>query len=522
MGLSRLAFISFLSFTLSASCDFPSSVSQRILFSCRKSVPQALEAYLEASATYQQHDFSVLRVIAESYLQQSFLSEDTYIRKSAIIGAGLSGSSEALELLSEAIETQDLYEQLLILNAATSQLSKTSDKLLFKGLTASHPVIRLEAAYRLACMKNSKVSDYLYSFIYKLPEEIQNLAATIFLQLETEEADAYIHHLLSSPNNLTRNYVAYLIGEYKQKRFLPTLRSLLTSASPLDQEGALYALGKLEDSGSYPRIKALSSRSNPEVVLAAAQTLLFLEKEEIRLNTALALVHQGCTDPQVLHYLTEILESKVLHRIFLPTHSTGKAIQFWKECTTFPLMSQEDKMRTLAMYRVAEDTILSALLKLPNDAYLPYLERILASQKTILAAKAIAFLSVTAHPQALSLVSKAALTPGDPIIRAYANLALYTMTKDPEKKAVLYRYAEQLIEDTILFTDAENPLPSPSSSYLRYQVSPETRTQLMLAILETLVSSKTDEDIRVFLSLMKKTHYKNIPILSGLLMRIVE
>ncbi|AKC30557.1 HEAT repeat domain-containing protein [Chlamydia trachomatis] len=566
MGLSRLAFIGFLSFTLSASCDFPSSVSQRILFSCQKSVPQALEAYLEASATYQQHDFSVLRVIAESYLQQSFLSEDTHIRKSAIIGAGLSGSSEALELLSEAIETQDLYEQLLILNAATSQLSKTSDKLLFKGLTASHPVIRLEAAYRLACMKNSKVSDYLYSFIYKLPEEIQNLAATIFLQLETEEADAYIHRLLSSPNNLTRNYVAYLIGEYKQKRFLPTLRSLLTSASPLDQEGALYALGKLEDSGSYPRIKALSSRSNPEVVLAAAQTLLFLEKEEealpiltnlcqqkllralytarflsqekgeelllpifynatqeeIRLNTALALVHQGCTDPQVLHYLTEILESKVLHRIFLPTHSTGKAIQFWKECTTFPLMSQEDKMRTLAMYRVAEDTILSALLKLPNDAYLPYLERILASQKTILAAKAIAFLSVTAHPQALSLVSKAALTPGDPIIRAYANLALYTMTKDPEKKAVLYRYAEQLIEDTILFTDAENPLPSPSSSYLRYQVSPETRTQLMLAILETLVSSKTDEDIRVFLSLMKKTHYKNIPILSGLLMRIVE
>lgn len=106
----------------------------------------------------------------------------------------------------------------------------------------------------------------------------------------------------------------------------------------------MYALGKLEDSGSYPRIKALSSRSNPEVVLAAAQTLLFLEKEEealpiltnlcqqkllralytarflsqekgeelllpifynatqeeIRLNTALALVHQGCTDPQVL------------------------------------------------------------------------------------------------------------------------------------------------------------------------------------------------------------------------------
>lgn len=566
MGLSRLILFGLLSLPLSASCDFPPSVSQKILFLCQKSIPQALESYLEASTTYQQHNFSILRLIAKSYLQQSLFSEDAYVRKSAIIGAGLSGSSETLDLLSESIETQDLYEQLLILNAAGNQLGKTSDRLLFKGLTAPHPIIRLEAAYRLACMKNSKVSDYLYSFIHQLPEEIQNLAATIFLQLETEEADAYVHRLLSSPNSLTRNYMAYLIGEYQQRRFLPTLRSLLTSAAPLDQEGSLYAIGKLEDASSYPKIKALSSKSNPEVALAAAQTLLFLGKEdealpilttfcqqelpraiytsrflsqekgealllpifckaikeEIKLNAALALVHLGSVNHLVLSYLTEFLENKILHRIFLPTHSIGKATQFWKEYTALPLLSPEEKARALAMYRAAEDTILSSLLKLPNNAYLPYLERILTSQKTPLAAKAIAFLSVTAHPQALSLVSKAALTPGDPIIRAYANLALYTMTQDPEKKALLYQYAEQLIGDTILFTDEENPLPSPHSSYLRYQVSPETRSQLMLTILETLVSSKTDEDIRVFLSLMKKTHYKNIPILSGLLMRIVE
>ena len=566
MGLSRLIVLGLLSLTISANCEFPPSVSQKILFFCKKSIPQALEVYLEASEAHQHHDFSILRSIAESYLQQSLFSEDAYIRKSAIIGAGLSGSSEFLDLLSEVIETQDIYEQLLILNAAGNQWGKTSDRLLFKGLTASHPVIRLEAAYRLACMKNSQVSDYLYSFIHKLPEEIQCLAATIFLQLETEEADTYIYRLLSSPNSLTRNYIAYLVGEYQQKRFLPTLRSLLTSATPLDQEGALYAVGKLEDFSSYPKIKILSSKSDPEVALAAAQTLLFLgkeedalpilttfcqqshpralytarflsqekgeelllpifcqtTKEEVRLNTALALVHQGCTNHLVLNYLTEVLENKVPHRLFLPSHSIGKATQAWKECATFPILSQEEKIRTLAMYRAAEDTILACLLKLPNNAYLPYLERILASQKTALAAKAIAFLSVTAHPQALSLVSAAALTPGDPIIRAYANLALYTMTKDPEKKAALYPYAEQLIGDTVLFTDTENPLPSPQSSYLRYQVSPETRTQLMLAILETLVSSKTDEDIRVFLSLMKKTHYKNVPILSGLLMRIVE
>ena len=566
MGLPRLALLGLLSLTLSANGDFPPQVSQKILLSCQKSMSQALDAYLEASESYKQHNFSVLRTMAESFLQQSFFSEDPYMRKSAIIGAGLSGSSEALDLLSEAIETQDLHELLLILNAACSQLGKASDRLLFKGLTAAHPIIRLDAAYRLACMKNSKVSDYLYSFIHKLPEEIQNLAATIFLQLETEEADAYIYKLLSSPKNLTRNYVAYIIGEYQQKRFLPSLRNLLTSAAPLDQEGALYALGKMEDASSYPKIKMLSSKSHPEVALAAAQTLLFLgkeeealpiltlfcqqelpqalytsrflsqekgealllpifhrsTKEESKLNAALALVHQGCTNSSVLNYLTEILENNIIHRIFLPSHSTGKAIQFWKECTTFPLKNQEEKARTLAMYYAAEDSILSSLLKLPDDAYLPYLSRILSSQKITLTAKAIAFLSVTAHPQALPMISKAALTPGEPIIRAYANLALYTMTKDPAKKTLLYQYAEQLIVDTVLFTDSENPLPSPHSSYLRYQVSPESRTQLMLAILETLVSSKTDEDIRAFLSLMRKTHYKNIPILSGLLMRIVE
>ncbi|AAD18174.1 HEAT repeat domain-containing protein [Chlamydia pneumoniae] len=568
MGLFHLTLFGLLlcSLPISLVAKFPESVGHKILYISTQSTQQALATYLEALDAYGDHDFFVLRKIGEDYLKQSIHSSDPQTRKSTIIGAGLAGSSEALDVLSQAMETADPLQQLLVLSAVSGHLGKTSDDLLFKALASPYPVIRLEAAYRLANLKNTKVIDHLHSFIHKLPEEIQCLSAAIFLRLETEESDAYIRDLLAAKKSAIRSATALQIGEYQQKRFLPTLRNLLTSASPQDQEAILYALGKLKDGQSYYNIKKQLQKPDVDVTLAAAQALIALGKEEdalpvikkqaleerpralyalrhlpseigipialpiflktknseAKLNVALALLELGCDTPKLLEYITERLVQPHYNETLALSFSKGRTLQNWKRVNIIVPQDPQERERLLSTTRGLEEQILTFLFRLPKEAYLPCIYKLLASQKTQLATTAISFLSHTSHQEALDLLFQAAKLPGEPIIRAYADLAIYNLTKDPEKKRSLHDYAKKLIQETLLFVDTENQRPHPSMPYLRYQVTPESRTKLMLDILETLATSKSSEDIRLLIQLMTEGDAKNFPVLAGLLIKIVE
>lgn len=545
---------------------FSTQTNYKIFCAGQQSTQQALSLYLEALDTHKEHDFVVLRKIAENCLRQSLGSLDPQTREGAIIGAGLARSMETLDILSLAMENPNPTQQLLVLSVLATNPSKTSNELLFKALSSPYPFIRLEAAYQLASLKNTKVVDHLHSFIHKLPEEIRALSAAIFLRLETEESDAYIRELLASSKSTTRNYTALLIGEYQQKRFVPTLRSLLTSASFIDQEGALYALGKLKDGQSYPHIKHILKKDSPDLSLAAAQALIYLGNEEEalpilkqqiqeekpralytgrilsqeegiplllpiflntshaepKLNAGLALLHLGCTHPELIEYFTLWLEAPHYHQIITQSPSQGRATSSWKFTPIILPNEVAERHKLLSVIHHTEEHILELLLRLPHEAFLPYVERILQSQKTNLAAKSILFLSQLPNKQSLDIISKATQLPGEPIIRAYANLALYHLTKDPEQKLLLHQHAHRLIQHSLVFIGTESDTPTPQATHLRYQVTPETRAQLMLDILETLVSTKTHEDIRCFLQLMTQTNTKNLPILSGLLMKMIE
>lgn len=566
MGLPRLILIvgSVVFGSQIALGEFSTQTSYKILQADRTS--HSLSLYLNALQTHEDHDFFVLRKIAENCLRQGLFSSDPQIRKGVIIGSGLANSLETLDILSLAMEDPDPIQQLLVLSSLSSYSGKTSNEILLKALSSPYPMIRLEAAYRLAGFKNIKVVDHLHSFIHKLPEEVRALSAAIFLRLETEESDSYIRELLTSPNSVIRNYTALLIGEYKQKRFISTLRKFLTSASTLDQEGALYSLGKLKDGLSYPHIKRLSKKDSPDLSLAAAQAFIDLGNEEealpilkqqvleerpralytcrslskeegislllpvflsskhgeTQLNAGLSLLHLGCTHPALLEYFISWLEISHTHQTIMLTYSPGRATSSWKFTAIMLPDNPSERSRVLSFIHNTEEYVLNLLLQLPNDAFLPYVNRMIRSQKTNLAAKTIAALSQKPQKYSLDILSQAAQLPGEPIIRAYADLALYHLTKEPQYKKLLHKHAIHLVHQTFLFIDTESNTPQPQSTYLRYQVAPEAKAQLMLDILETLVSTKTHEDIRFLIQLMIQTNPKNLPVLSGLLMKMIE
>lgn len=545
-------------------CSFSPSIHHRILCASQKSPQEALALYLEAFPSHATHDFSLLRKIGENGLKIGMRSQDSYIRKNSIIGTSLVGSTESLELLLQAIDVEDPLQQLLILSSLSTHLGDAVEGLLFKAMQSPYPMIRLEAAYRLASMKQIQVIDYLHAFIHQLPEEVQALSAAIFLRLETEESDTYIRDLLTSKKSTIRNYTALLIAECGQKRFLPTLRNLLTSALPLDQEGAVYALGKLKDGRSTPMLQKALEKGLPNLSLAVAQTFLFLGDEEaalpiiqqqvqegnpravytarflskklgealllpifrqtqnseLQLNAALALLQLNSHDPALADYLFTLLEEPYHNRALVPVFSPGKATQSWKYVNISPSSTPINRSRMLASMRCAEEQILVSLLQHPHANL--HIHRILTSRKPSLAAKAILFLSQQPNSQTLEFLKGATELPGEPLVRAYAHLALYYLTQNPKHKEALYEYAKEFIQSSLCFVDTEEQYTRLDSPYLRYQVAPETQAQLMLNILEILVASKTHEDIHFLIQLMVHAKIENVYLLSGLLIKIVE
>lgn len=249
---------------------------------------------------------------------------------------------------------------------------------------------------------------------------------------------------------------------------------------------------------------------------------LHTTSSEAKLNAGLALLHLGCTHPTLIEYFTSWLEVPQTHLTITMSYSPGKATSSWKFTTVLLPDEQTERSRTLAFIHNTEEQVLSLLLQLPNEAFLPYIDRIIRSQKTNLAATAISSLSQKSQTYSLDILTQASQLPGEPIIRAYADLALYHLTKEPQYKNLLHQHAIHLVHQTFLFIDTEANTPQPQSVYLRYQVTPEAKSQLMLNILETLVATKTHEDIRFFIQLMIQTNPKNLPVLSGLLMKMIE
>ncbi|MEG2027729.1 MAG: hypothetical protein RRZ72_02295 [Victivallaceae bacterium] len=532
-----------------------------------KTPEKSFAIYLKHYRQVGYHDFRLLRKMSEFILNIGYQTNDPYLKKCCVLGAGISGSSSSLEILSKAAEESDYVLQLLTLSVLNNFTGKTVESILLTASGSPHPIVKMEAIYRLALLRYPYVIDRLRTFLDKIPHSFKPLIGNILIHIENEESNAYIKQLLCDSDPVIRSQIAVLAAENNRDYFLNNVRNLAHGAHPCEREAAAFALGKLQDFSCYEYLKTGLNKKNSYVKIASALALGLLgrdtevveilkreicdnnnpfavhafhyfpkehaekillpifkttENEEIKFNCAEVLTSLQVLDPAPYEYITEILLSKEHRPFFVPACSPGYSLSYYKMISN----SQSLKMLYENSYAL-NDQIYAKLLKNLISAPDSYLSRdtvikLLKTQEEKLNPILMNFIGNRGSIEDLKILEAASELPGIPFTRAYANMLLYKITQDPQKAAVLRNWVKEAVTNTVLLEEKESSSDFKKKPFLKFMVTPEQKTQLLVEALETLVQSKKEEDIALFLEMLSHKENKNFYLLVGLLIKIAE
>lgn len=188
---------------------FPSNeveeVKQHSLYLMQQNqIEESIDKYREFSDLTGRHDFEVLQQMGLILLQKGIQSEDPQTFLMTLFGAGLSGSSGALEIIERGLQHPDPQVQLLALHfIAKFDDDKTND-LLNGAMSSDYLAIRMEAAFYLAQRKHPHAVGQIEGLMFRLPPMFKPFFPSLFALLGTSDATAALRRLIEDPDPQVR------------------------------------------------------------------------------------------------------------------------------------------------------------------------------------------------------------------------------------------------------------------------------------------------------------------------------
>lgn len=530
--------------------SFPLEVGGQILFLAHKQeTEKAFEAYLDYSKEINAQDFQLLTQAAVQLLRQGIENADSEIRLMSIFGAGVAMSMDLLPVLEKGLFSKDLRMQILAVNYLSRLKDDEADRLLIESLSSPFLLTRLEALNSLSKKNYPNILSHLQALIAKVPKAARAIFPQIAIHLEGGHAHAFLRQLLTDSDSLVRMETLMAIAKAKRDDFLPHIRNLASTTQHVEQECAVYALGKLKDNSALPLLKELTRSVHVEIRLAAAvalyemgqkdflsiiegeaeqgnvfainalgnlevneellQKLSMHRERDIRLNAVFSLLRmKKCKNVE------EFLISSPRDIGFMPQLSPGGALKAWK---TVPLASQRGKTfpgvmaKTLAL----KETLLLMALECAEEDFLKIAKLIFNKQQTDLIPLVVQLLANMTHPEALDILKEGHQKAGSPFLRNWCTLALYKMGENG-------RYEEELIQWVL--STKEHPLIQfrEEENEDSGGLTPDETSRFLVEVFETLASSQNQNAINALIHAIAYGNPKNRYALAGLLIKAIE
>src|SRR3989344_8236473 len=239
-------------------------------------IDEALDRYREYCELSGHHDFSVLQQMGLIMLQKGIQTTDPQVYLMTLFGAGISGSSGALEILAKGLDHPDPQIQLLSLHFIAQFEDDRSHDLLNRAMSSDFLSTRMEAAFYLAQRKHPHAVGQIEGLMYRLPPVFKPYFPSFFAILGTNDATAVLRRLIEDADPQVRVESILNIAKTGRDDFLPMLRKRLTHSHVAEVEATPFAIGLLKDSSSMPKLKKWAVSSTESIRLAAAMALLNL------------------------------------------------------------------------------------------------------------------------------------------------------------------------------------------------------------------------------------------------------
>ena len=553
MGLFKVCLTIVLASSLAASSETDSK--RHALYMMQNSdIETALQTYQGYFVKSGHHDFDVLQRMGLVLFQHGIHNEDPAIFSMTLFGAGLSGSTGALEILEKGLTHPDPQIQMIALHFIAQSQDDQTDELLNRAMSSDFLSTRLEAAFYMAQKKHPRAVGQIEGLMFRLPPIFRPLFPSLFALIGTSEATAALRRLLDDITPQVRIESILNIARLGRDDLLPLLRKQLTHNNIAELEASVYAIGTLKDSSSLVRLKklalspsenvkiaailalyALGDRSNLDRLIALAQSrniyaitalgqipgsedaladLTHSSDLQIRLNAAISLLQRR--DERCLRGIEELLIRDDRDLAFYLFPSIGRTIAIWKAIPSAELRSK-DQTLDLSLSLSMREQVLRESVYLPQNEFLKIAQLLIDKQQNDLIPSMITLLKNLRTPEAIDLLKKGCDQLNAPFIRDYCHLALFDLKEEGP-------YGEYIKHWVIHQKDAElirlRPmLPWKMRLDSNYTLTPDETSRLLV---EAFLAIAADRNIDFLVEAILKGNPQNRYALFGLLMRATE
>jgi HEAT repeat protein len=517
-------------------------------------ITQAVEAYKNYHQQKGPHDFELIQELGLLLLDQGYHSTDPEIRVMTTFGAGISLNERTLYILEAGMDSGIPELQLICLNYLSQFQNDKADEALQRAMNASHPLIRLEAAFIMAQKKAPRAFAYAESLMYRF-EDLTFLFPQFFAIIGNAEATRMLRKLMSHSDEEVRVAAILSAAKYGRDDLLPKIRTLATQNEKAQQEACAFALGTLKDETSQKRLELLSRSKVLHVRLAAWKALYDLGRKEfkapiekaakekdifaiallgdiegsqnvlsdlvndnniqVKINAAVALLH--LQDSRCLSALIDILIMDSRGLCFSKTQSKGNSLSAWKAVPSGKQNFKDEPYAFEVSLSMRED-LLEEAIDLPENNFLQLAKVIFLRQQNDLVPLTVELLEMLHTKGAINLLKEHQQQIGAPLIRNYCNLALYNLKEEgPYGDNIRTWISNMQNEDLIRFRPF---LPRELREHEEhYQLTPQDNSSLLIASFESFVGNKDERGIDILLDAIQNGNSKNKFALAGLLLR---
>lgn len=531
---------------------------QSLFLMQQNKVEESIDRYRQITAMTGRHDFEMLQQMGIALLQKGIQSDDPQVLLMTLFGAGLSGSTNALEILQRGIAQPDPQTQLLSLHFIAQVDDDRTDDILNRAMNSDFLSTRMEAAFYLAQRKHPHAVGQIEGLMFRLPPMFKPFFPSLFALIGTPDASIVLKRLMEDTDPQVRIESMLQAARLGRDDFLPLLRKCLTHSHVAEAEAAAFSVGVLKDSSSIPKLKRLATSPTDSIRIAAALALNNLGDRsylpqieaiakngnilaiaslgmvegyenflaeltahpniQIRTNATIALLQRR--DPRCLPTLSDILILDSRDLAFQPFTSVGRTLISFKAIPSAELRSKDPSVDLNYSLSIRE-YLLREALQLPEETFLSLARLIFQKQQSDLVPSTIALLENLQTPAAITVLKDNAEKTGAPLIRDYCNLALSRLKVEGPYEEYINRWLMQQKGAELIRLRPILPWKMRLEGD-SYALSPEETSKLLIDTYLSIASRRSEQSINLLLEAIQLGNAANRYALMGLLMKATE
>lgn len=550
-------------FSLSVFCcsEEESFNKHHLLFLMKnKKVVESIDGYKRLFSQQKKHDSEILEQMSLILLEAAMASHEEDNELLTLYGASLAGITSLLDFCEMGVKSRHPRTQLVSIQLAGQIPEDSVNPILCKAFSSDFFPIRMEAAAAMAQRKYKHATGYIESLMAKIHPAYHCFFSGMYAAIGNSEAIFVLKKMIHSNELYTRVSAIISAAQFGRDDLIKDIKAASTHLNPAEQEACCFALGALRDTSSISLLEKLAKSSEKEVSLAASFALVTFGKKDhletilqaageknlfainmlgrfqggekvlydlldskdkqTKFNAALALLQ--LKDKRCLSVVQEMLLSSKHDLAFLPAHSTGKSMMYWKCIPSLSVIGQTEQGESLFAVSLAlRENLLAQLLDFGHDDFLKVADELTKNQQKDLIPFLVELLCNIQSDQVVSFLKAKAEELGKPFTRNYAALALAKLKVEGgyQERIASWIQSQKDVE-IIQFRPVTSKVKTETS--FSFKLTPKENSAFLIECLSLIASLHEEKSLDLLLDMIKNGHPKNRPILAGLLIKTLE